>query len=568
MTIFKEQPIEEEIPILALPEKEEDYLENARRQQEENQAFIFQFAETTERVQVPGSIEIGILGGRQILKEFPDMITETTMNPRFPLSTPENVVSYVLFPATVGATTKVFWQRNRSRETGNIDNLYVVSRRNGVATVHPTLSSKGTGASNPSEVERFQKTKISRVQVGQGGSATPKDFGISHRRGAELEMQVLEELNDCGGRGSIVIGHISLSKEKFLDYCHAHYPEYYQALRNGIELNEDIEVQIRFSDPHRISDVMFIKNFHNSNKKYYGEAMTHSFQILSLEYQLNEKSNPGSFERYYNIHPEISLSHLQEKFNPNNPQHIEAQTRLIAFLMGRNFAILAKLGYSPAIELRDIGWTATVHDAERVQDNLSKEHLKYKMEGFSKAIVERSGLSSNAIISAINLGISSVQSSVERDKFADLQRAVLEYSRTEGVAQFLHESRTTKRISRYGQKINSLSGKCRYGIFLENLQEHLQRAGIETQVTNSKTDAHSFLIGFTEDGEKFVVDATLGASVRYPRIFVGTFDELKRVFLDSKREFLLGTKHRTAKHPVSREEWFDIMYDHEETLPF
>ncbi len=112
-----------------------------------------------------------------------------------------------------------------------------------------------------------------------------------------------------------------------------------------------------------------------------------------------------------------------------------------------------------------------------------------------------------------------------------------------------------------GNKPNSLSGMCvLYSSFLEEFLGEEKK--IQTQSLRSKyKGVHTLLKANTSDRGEILIDPTLGQFVKYFQVFMGTMDELKAIFMDPSREFLLGTRIWAVDHEITtREEWFDLLY--------
>ncbi len=114
--------------------------------------------------------------------------------------------------------------------------------------------------------------------------------------------------------------------------------------------------------------------------------------------------------------------------------------------------------------------------------------------------------------------------------------------------------------NRGGQKINALSGTC--VSYSSELKKRLEERKIEIKKVHSKyRGLHTLLKTNTSDRGEVLVDPTLGQFVYHPRVFIGSEEELKNIFLDPLREFLCGTRIWAVDHEItSRQEWFDLLY--------
>jgi len=149
---------------------------------------------------------------------------------------------------------------------------------------------------------------------------------------------------------------------------------------------------------------------------------------------------------------------------------------------------------------------------------------------------------------------------MEKPSPEDVKNAVERYFSSDESSQPIRESaKIIKTDHETEQKINSLSGRC--VAQTTSLQEFLDQDGIYTIIVKSKNQGeHTFLICDTSKGE-IIIDATVGMFVVYPQIFVGTLAELRKIFLDSEREFLAGKRLWSIEHDITtREEWFNILY--------
>lgn len=136
--------------------------------------------------------------------------------------------------------------------------------------------------------------------------------------------------------------------------------------------------------------------------------------------------------------------------------------------------------------------------------------------------------------------------------FEELETLVSAYSQTGYIAEALSEA----------ANINSLNGKCVH--YSRQLQKFVkERVGINlSEVCSSLQRVHTYLEAETKDRGKVIIDSTLGQFICYPRIFLGTKDELRGLFLDESRELLLGDSIWATKEKIeTRERWFEILYD-------